>query len=131
MCKETVAQFSYALRYVSDHLKTQEMFDEAVNNNPAVLFIVPNRFKTQGMCIKALEVDQWSMYNIPDNLKTQKICDKAIKDDSSSLQFIPDWFVTQQQLVVWFDDDYWYHDDGIIEWNECYKKRKAQKAKIK
>ena len=56
---------------------------ESVNNNPAVLFIVPNRFKTQGMCIKALEVDQWSMYNIPDNLKTQEICDKAIKDDCS------------------------------------------------
>ena len=83
------------------------------------------------MCIKALEVDPWSLYDIPDHFKTQKICDKALKDDPSSLQFVPDWFVTQQQLNVWYDDDYWYHDDGLIEWYEGYKKRKAQKEKIK
>ena len=55
--------------------------------------------------------------------------DRAIKDDPSSL-FIPDWFVTQQQLDAWLDDDYWYHDDDITEWYEAYTKRKAQKAKI-
>ena len=59
------------------------------------------------------------------------MCDKAIKDDSYSLQFIPDWFVTQQQLDVWFDDNYWYYDDDITEWYEGYKKSKAQKLSIK
>ena len=59
------------------------------------------------------------------------MCDKAIKYDSSSLQFIPDQFVTQQQLDVWFDDDYWYYDDDITEWYEGYKKSKAQKFSIK
>ena len=28
MCNETVAQFSYTLRYVPDHLKTQEMCNQ-------------------------------------------------------------------------------------------------------
>ena len=83
------------------------------------------------MCNEALDVDLWSLYNIPDCLKTQEMCDKAVKDDPSSLQFVPDWFVTQEQLDVWFDDGYWYHDDEIIEWYKGYKKRKAQKAKIK
>ena len=59
------------------------------------------------------------------------MCNKAVEDDPSSLQYVPDWFVTQQLLDVWFDDDYWYHDDEIIEWHEDYKKQKAQKAKIK
>ena len=59
------------------------------------------------------------------------MCDKAVKDDPSSLQFVPDWFVTQQQTDVWYDDDYWYHDNEIIYWYHGYQKRKAQKAKIK
>ena len=131
MCNEVVAQSSYALRYVPDHLKTQEMCDEAASNNPAVFFLVPDCFKTQEMCIKALEVDPWSLYDIPDCLKTQKMCDDAVRDDPSSLQFVPDWFFSQQQIDVWCDYDYWYHDDELIEWYEGYKKRKAQKAKIK
>ena len=131
MCNEAVAQFSYALEYVPDYLKTQEMCDDAVSNNPAVLFLVPDRFKTEDMCIKVFEIDPWSLYDIPDNLKKQEMCNKAVEDDPSSLQYVPDWFVTQQLLSVWFDDGHWYHDDDIIEWYNGYKKRKAQKAKIK
>ena len=107
------------------------MCDEALHNNPAVLFLVPDHFKTEEMCIKALEVDPWSLYNIPDNLKTPKMCNKAAEDDPSSLQYVPDWFVTQEQIDIWYDDDYWYHDDEMIEWYEDCKKRKAQKARIK
>ena len=59
------------------------------------------------------------------------MCDKAVKDDPSSLQFVPDWFVARGPIYVWYDDEYWYHDDDLIEWHEGYKKRNAQKAKIK
>ena len=79
------------------------------------------------MCNEALEVDPWSLYYIPDYLKTQKICNETVEADPSSLQFVPDWFVTQQQLNVWFDDDYWYHNDDIIEWYDGYKKKERLK----
>ena len=59
------------------------------------------------------------------------MCDKAVKDDPSSMQFVPYWLVTQQQIDVWYENDHWYHNYDIIEWYEGYKKRKAQKAKIK
>ena len=49
---------------------------------------------------------------------------KAVEDD-------PDCFVSKQQLNIWFDDDYWYHDNEMIEWYKGYKTRKAQKVKIK
>ena len=42
------------------------------------------------------------------------MCDKAVKDDPFSLWFVPDWFFTQQQIGVWYDDDYWCHDDWLI-----------------
>ena len=50
----------------------------------------------------------WKVKDVPDYLKTQKKCDKVVKDDF--LQFVPDWFVSKQQLDVWYDDD---HDDDI------------------
>ena len=59
------------------------------------------------------------------------MCDNIVKDDTSSLQFVPDWFVTQEPIDVWYDDDYWYHDDKMIEWYNGYKKQKVQKAQIK
>ena len=87
-----MAQFSYALRYVPDHLKAQEMCNQAVSNNPAVFFLVPDCFKTQDMCIKAFEVDPWSLYDVRYHLKTRKMYEKAVKDDRSSLQFVPFFF---------------------------------------
>ena len=69
-----------------------------------------------------------------------RLCDKAVKDDSSSLQFFPDWFVAREQIDMLYDDyydddgDHWDDDsdeDKFFEWYDGYKKRKAQKAKIK
>ena len=48
-----------------------------------------------------------------------------------SLQFVPDWFLAQQQIDTWYDDDYVYNDSGMIKWYNGYQNRKAQKAKIK
>ena len=59
------------------------------------------------------------------------MCDDAAKDDSSSVEFVPDWFVSQQQIDLWCDNDYWYNHDDNIECYEVYKRRKAQKVKIK
>ena len=59
------------------------------------------------------------------------MCDKEVKYDPSSLKFVPDWFVTWEQIDKWYDNNQWYHDDEMIEWYKGYKKRKAQKAKIK
>ena len=59
------------------------------------------------------------------------MCDKAVNDDPYSLQFVSDWFVTQQQLKIWHDDDDYYNNGKLIEWYEDHKRCKAQKAKIK
>ena len=131
MCNETEAQFSEALRYVPDHLKTQGMCSQAVRNNPAVFVLVPGYLKTEEACNKALEVDPWSLYHVPNRLTMQGICLKALKDDPSSLMFVLDWFVARGPLDVWYDDEYWYHHDEMIEWHEGYKKQKAQKTSVK
>ena len=68
---------------------------------------------------------------IPDHLKTQGMCNEAVKDDPFSLQFVPDWFLTQQQVKLWHDDDDHCNNEGLINWYKSYQKRKAQKSKIK
>ena len=59
------------------------------------------------------------------------MCDETVRDDPSSLQLVPDWFVSQEQMDIWYDDEYWYYDDNINEWYDGYKKRKDQKARLR
>ena len=80
---------------------------------------------------KAAEVDPWQLEDVPDQLKTQETCDKVVRDDAFSLVCVLDWFVSQEQLKLWHDNDDYCDDDEIIEWNEGYKKCKTQKAKMK
>ena len=68
------------------------------------------------------------------------MCDKAIKNDPSLFQLVPDWFVTQQQIDIWHDNDDFCNDNGdywddskdkFFELYNRYKKCKAQKTQIK
>ena len=70
---------------------------------------------TQNMCSSVMRIEQCSLPYVPDHFRTQKMCDKAVKDDPSFLQFVSDWLVTQQQLKIWHDDDYYNDDYELIE----------------
>ena len=60
------------------------------------------------------------------------MCDDELSKDPFFLQYVPDWFVTQEQITTWHDDDdHCNNDDVLITWHDGYKKRKAQKAHIK
>ena len=83
------------------------------------------------MCNESVEIDPYAVRLLPDHLKTQEMCDKAVRDYLFSLQFVPDQFVTQYQVDIWYDDDYVYNDNEMIKWYEDYKRRRAQKARIK
>ena len=68
------------------------------------------------MCNEAVEVNPWQLYDVPDFLKTEEMCDGVVRRDSYLLQFVSDWFVTQEQLEIWHDDDDCCTDDELIEW---------------
>ena len=70
---------------------------------------------------------QWLKY-VLDSFKAQDMCDKAVARSIFLLKFVTDWFVTQQQVKLWHD---YCDNDRLIEWYDGYKKRKAQKEKIK
>ena len=45
---------------------------------------------------------------------------RCVKADLCTLVFCPDWFVTQEQIKSWYDDDY---DDEVPGW---YKELKEE-----
>ena len=51
---------------------TQEMFNEAVCNNPWVLRFVPDHFKTEEVCNKAIESCPFQVKYAPDHFKNKK-----------------------------------------------------------
>ena len=54
MCYEAVDNYAYALEFVPDYCKTQEMCDQAVDTCPFAFDSVPDRFKTQEICDKVV-----------------------------------------------------------------------------
>ena len=79
------------------------------------------------MCIKTVEKETESLKHVPDHFKTGKMCKRVIEADLYTVVFCPDWFVAQEQIKSWYDDDY---DDEAPEWYESYQKRKSQNWKI-
>ena len=105
------------------------MCNKATEKVPWQIYFIPDHFWIQEMCNEIMHtMPEDAFHYIPDRLKTQEMCEKAVMDDPSSLHFVPDWFVTQQQLKIWHDDNVYCNDDGLIEWYKGYKYCKAQKA---
>ena len=50
-----------------------------------------------------------------DNFKTQEKYDVIVSGDSYLLQYVSDWFVMQELVKIWYDDDYCFNDDEIVK----------------
>ena len=83
------------------------------------------------MCERAIDKYSLVLEFVPDQYKVQEMCNKALKKGPCFLIHVPDWFVTQDQVKTWHEDDCYCNDDEIVEWYNEYKKHKAQKAEIK
>ena len=50
MCKQAVEKKSWCLEYVPDELKTQEMCENVIRENPMMFLLVSDKFKSREMC---------------------------------------------------------------------------------
>ena len=69
------------IKEIPNHLKTQEMCDEAVHLNSLSLAYVPDRLRTQEMCNEIMRTMPDAFHRIPDRFKTQEMCIKAVEVD--------------------------------------------------
>ena len=121
MCDEAVRKNSLSLAYVPGCFKTQEMYNEAVKNKLCMLLFVPDHFWTHEMCNEVIPTMPDVFHRIANWFETQEMYDKTVKEDSSPLQFVPDWFVKQEQIDLWDDDkSYEWHDDGKDKFFDGY-----------
>ena len=92
MCNEALHIGSYSLLYVPDQYETQQMSSELMHTRPTFVDLVSDHFKTQEMCIKAVEVDPYK------KRKTQKT---KIKEE-----LLPTaWHPTRMRDCCMLEDD--------------------------
>ena len=72
------------IREIPEHLKTQEMCDEAVWIEQSSLAFVPDRLKREDMRNEAVGRDAYALEYVPINLITQKICNEAMRENSAA-----------------------------------------------
>ena len=118
------------IREISDHLKTQEMCDEAVRIESYSLAFVPDCFKTQEICDKADEIDPFILWHVLDNLKMQKMCIRAVKAGLGLLEYVPDWFLTQRQIDLWHNDNYWHDMINLLSGMKVIKNKRSRKQRL-
>ena len=82
--------------HVSDHLKAQEMYEKAVEEDPWWLYTAPDHFKTKRMCEKAVEDEPYTLGYIPDHLKTEEICKEVVRREPNTLRWVHDHLKTQK-----------------------------------
>ena len=87
MCNKAVRIEPILLVSVPDHLKIQEMCNEAVRNE-SWLSILPDQYKTQGMCSEAVHAMPKAFCWIPERFKTQDMCKNAVEKDPSMLKYV-------------------------------------------
>ena len=127
ICDEAVRMESCSLRFVPNHLKTQGMCNERSRIEPYNLLYIPDHLIMQEMCEEAMLVRSAAFFLILDRFKSQEMCIRAVGMDPWQLIDVPDWFVVLQEM--WYED--FDDDDVLIKWYHDYQKREAQKAKIK
>ena len=93
------------------------------------MIFMSDYLNTQEMCTNVVENDPYTLNFVPDHFHMQEICDKTVGDDPSSLQYVCNWFVTREQIQMWYDKGEYY--DNFFKWYKGYEKRKAQETSIK
>jgi hypothetical protein len=78
ICKIAVQQNGYALEYVPIKLRTEEICHLAVQQNGMALQYVPIKLRTEEICHLAIQQTGWALQYVPEKLKTEEICHLAI-----------------------------------------------------
>ena len=64
------------MRETSEHLKSQEMCNHAVQMKPCFLAYATDSFKAQDMCERGVEKNLWCLKYVSDHFKTERKCVK-------------------------------------------------------
>ena len=96
MCNDAVHMKPLSLTYIPDRFKTQEMCNEAVRNKPRLMLFVPDHFKTMEICNEIMRIMPQAFHRIPDHFKVQEMHIKVVEADQSNLDNVLDHLKTRE-----------------------------------
>ena len=77
----TVMKNPEMLKFIPDHLKTEQISNYAFKKLPFIIRYVPET-KTKKLCVM--------LESISNQYKTQQMCNKAVDNYAYALEFVPD-----------------------------------------
>jgi len=86
----TFLEVSFAVHYLPDELKTEEICLAAVQQNGKTLEFVPGALKTEALCLAAVQQDGVAIKFVPNELITEELCIAAVRNVSYALEYVPD-----------------------------------------
>ena len=109
--------------YITDRaLTAQERYDEVRHRSSLrEIYLI-------GINANDVEIEPRFLPLVPDCFKTWEMLEKAIKRYLYLLKYVPDWFITDQQIKIWHDNNYRCNDDELIEWHKGYQKLLKRRA---
>ena len=72
--REKAVEKCYPLQFIPAHLKTQGMYNKAVNHGLWQLEYIPDCFETSEMCNEAVQEYPCLLMCVPDRFKTERMC---------------------------------------------------------
>ena len=93
MCKYVVKKLPFAMSYICDWYKTQQIYDKATLENGGTLESIPDYYKNQKMCDKGIYNNPHALKFVPDCYKTQEMCNKAVKRCFLAFIYIDEYLI--------------------------------------
>jgi hypothetical protein len=76
------------LKYVPSNMITQEICEQAVEQNPLALQYVSPQLQLENMCLKAIEQNPLVLQYVSPRLQSENMCLKAVEKNPNAFKFI-------------------------------------------
>jgi exosome complex RNA-binding protein Rrp4 len=100
MCRIAVAQNGRALQYAPWDLRTREICRLAATQNGMALTEVPERLRTEDMCQIAVAQDGRALEHVPQKLRTEDLCRVAVGQNGLALDHVPQKLRTEEMCRI-------------------------------
>lgn len=87
------------LRFVPEHIKTQEFYREAFDRYGAFLRYLPKEDITYEMCLKSVQYSGFTINSIDDKFKDYNLYLEAVKEVGSVLESVPEDLITEDMFI--------------------------------
>ncbi len=122
ICRIVVAQYGMALMCVPKALRTGEMCRIAVAEDGRALCHVPEAMRTDELCRIAVAQEGWALEDVPVELRTEVMCRIAVGQNGGALAYVPPQLRTDELCRIAVAQSGWalrYVPEGLLTNEMC------------